>query len=456
MITPIMLTQISQLEGLIANTDTLAIFSIFVMISVSFYLIIYLIGKILDDSKLSAWSKKGIIEVIFAIIILAAVLLSFPMIDTIMSLIFGSHTGTNRGLISNGGMASAGELSNRLCAYANGPRVPRDSAYYAVRDSCYLVMSVDFLDTTFRELFTLNKWMSIRYSMASIFANLYVSVHIAIDKQGDMSYAPLSGIYLPSNIVISEAFGWANKVMIVTKIQEVLIVFMATGGFAWIFLIGLILRPFAFTRKIGGDLMGIALAMLIIYPGFYAFGDYIMNSIRANIPNDAQYANVPDMPVFANMNFSDAYLPNNTFTGKAYPTHPTTGVGGWASYNAPQIARSSVSNRGGNIATTTEAKLKEANIQINPNATPSSNTNGPSWWNKLISSIKSALRMMSPFNQSPSVMYENGGLIDMVARGSFFSLWFGLLSVVGTIAGARSIGSMFGGDVEFAGLVRLI
>jgi len=456
------MTSISLLEKLLATPDTLTIFAIFLVISTSFYLIIYLISKILNDEKLTLWSRRGLMEIMFSIVILSAVLVSFPMIDTILSLIFGPTTNPQTSMLSKGVMQNAGKISANICTYAQ--TAPDQSAYYAVKDSCYLVMSVDFLDTTFRELFTLNKWMSIRYSAVSVLANLYVNVHLAIDKQGGISYAPFSGVYLPSNIIISEVFGWANKVMIVTKVQEVIIVFMATGGFAWIFLLGLMLRPIAFTRKLGGDLMGLALAMLVIYPGFYAFGDYIINDIRAQNAQNSQFSgtDVWDIPIFANVNFSDTHFNVDPFTGKP-PTNLPSTASGWTLYNAPQLNRGviSVKSGGGNknkgYKSTTAQKelgnLVQITVPTSSSGTPATPTG--SWIGKIWDGITRLISIATSYI-SPGLMYEKKGLIDMVARGSFFSLWFGLISIIGTIAGARSIGKMMGGDVEFAGLIRLI
>jgi len=340
---------------------------------------------------------------------------------------------------------------------------PQSSSYYAVKDSCYLVMSVDFLNSIFNELFTLSRWMAIRYSITSIPANLYTSVHMVIDKQGSISYSPLAGWYLPSNLVVYEIFGWAAKVMSITKMQEVLIVFMATGGFVNIFILGLILRAFAFTKKLGGSLMGIALAMILVYPGFYAFGDYIMNNIRYQIAasqGNMQQSQVVSLPIFSNINFSNSHMKINPLTGNPYPTtslpaNASDFVNVYDSRTLPRGDGSPVLNQLDQDIRNSFEKLNGYGIDPTvTSGTQQSKTNAKTFIERISDLIDMLVDGLTP--ERPSTMYGDNGLIDMVARGTFFSLWFGLLSIIATIAAARSFGSMFGGDVEFAGLARLI
>ncbi len=438
--------------GLITQPVPLMIFSIFIIISVGFYLIIYLISKILDNQKLSQWSKKGVIEIGYAVLIFAMVLFAFPVIDNILLLIFGAPSGAhpNSSMLTGGVMGAGGRVSMQVCKAAQS--APTASAYYAVKNSCYLVMSVDFLDSIFKELFMLSKWMAIKYSLVSILANGYFHVHIAIDKQGSVGFVPLSGVYLPSNLVISEIFGWATKVMTLTKIQEIIIVFMATGGFTNIFLLGLILRSFVFTKKLGGTIMGIALALMLIYPAFYTFGDYIINNIRANIYAHNQNANTPitETPIFSNINMSTAYTNLNPVTGKPYSQNQ------WANNNYLETYIDKQIKIGKEVQ-------KKLNMIINPpikkkpqNANPSFLKSVGNLIKEIWGGIKKIASLVNPTKANPVNLYEDYGIIDMVARGSFFSLWFGMLSIIATIAAARSIGIMLGGDVEFAGLTRLI
>ncbi|HID73152.1 TPA: hypothetical protein EYP38_04370 [Candidatus Micrarchaeota archaeon] len=55
-----------------------------------------------------------------------------------------------------------------------------------------------------------------------------------------------------------------------------------------------------------------------------------------------------------------------------------------------------------------------------------------------------------------TMAYEPNGMIDVLARLTFFSVFFSLFSILGTIATIRSLSMTFGGDIEIAGLTRLI
>ena len=55
-----------------------------------------------------------------------------------------------------------------------------------------------------------------------------------------------------------------------------------------------------------------------------------------------------------------------------------------------------------------------------------------------------------------TMAYEPGGMIDILSRLTFFSVFFSLFSILGTIAAIRSLSMTFCVDIEIAGLTRLI
>ena len=54
------------------------------------------------------------------------------------------------------------------------------------------------------------------------------------------------------------------------------------------------------------------------------------------------------------------------------------------------------------------------------------------------------------------VYWGNNGFLEVLARLTFFSLFFAWYGIIGAIAAIRSISITFGGDMEIAGLTRLI
>ena len=55
-----------------------------------------------------------------------------------------------------------------------------------------------------------------------------------------------------------------------------------------------------------------------------------------------------------------------------------------------------------------------------------------------------------------SFAWKRGGPIDTMARITFWAAFFSLFSIIATIAAIRSLSITFGGDIEIAGLTRLI
>ena len=55
-----------------------------------------------------------------------------------------------------------------------------------------------------------------------------------------------------------------------------------------------------------------------------------------------------------------------------------------------------------------------------------------------------------------SFAWSRNGPVDTLARLTFWAVFFSLFSIIGTIAAIRSLSITFGGDIEIAGLTRLI
>ena len=60
------------------------------------------------------------------------------------------------------------------------------------------------------------------------------------------------------------------------------------------------------------------------------------------------------------------------------------------------------------------------------------------------------------FDNFVTFAWEKNGPVETLSRLTFWSLFFALFSVIGTIAAIRSLSVTFGGDIEIAGLTRLI
>jgi hypothetical protein len=71
-------------------------------------------------------------------------------------------------------------------------------------------------------------------------------------------------------------------------------------------------------------------------------------------------------------------------------------------------------------------------------------------WFKAVSSQG---KLDIPFIKSA---WAKDGPVDVAARFTFWSMFFSLFGLLATIAAIRSLSITFGGDIEIAGLTRLI
>ena len=73
---------------------------------------------------------------------------------------------------------------------------------------------------------------------------------------------------------------------------------------------------------------------------------------------------------------------------------------------------------------------------------------GDSWFNSVSKENK--------FDHFIDFAWLANGPIDTLSRLTFWAMFFSLFGILATIAGIRSLSITFGGDVEIAGLTRLI
>jgi hypothetical protein len=73
-----------------------------------------------------------------------------------------------------------------------------------------------------------------------------------------------------------------------------------------------------------------------------------------------------------------------------------------------------------------------------------------------VNSWYGSISKMNMFDKFIGMAWMPNGPLDSLSRITFWSVFFSLFSVIGTIAATRSLSNTFGGDIEIAGLTRLI
>lgn len=460
--------------------------------------IVYMIGSFLMNDKVKAWARMELTELVYSAMILlfASVVIQSHVISNVVEGALGAGGESTSvfipakvpGLIPTSD--AAGEVLVDLCN-TDGTQLDvgtwEGSPYYAVSD-CHIRLGIYYLDTIFHETSQYAYDLYMDYIFTSMVSEFTINIEYIFEMPGFFTFTPWKGFFTMENSIKSQCFDYAIKVMMLNQFQEALLRFTAVALFPVLFISGVILRTFTFTRKLGGLLLGIALAMYFVFPSFYAFGALVIIDIKHNPDVIAAWidpdnmANPGNLPLAqlrgARMSMNPP-IANTMYMGRDY----IPALGGSGEDGAPsQVSTEEASNfyrmfRGMTpdqiLAAMEQGEVDvdgeqvrispgDTAIDLTPYTEPIDdeerarreerieqiNQNAESWFDTV-----------SSYSQTKSFTrraFHPGGVIDILSRLTFYSVFFSLISVIGSIATIRSLSATFGGDIEIAGLTRII
>ncbi|MBI5158571.1 hypothetical protein HY992_00445 [Candidatus Micrarchaeota archaeon] len=211
------------------------------------------------------------------------------------------------------------------------------------------------------------------------------------------SFTPFAGTSMISNS-LTICFDSLMKIMMLVKAQQYVLKLVQTALFPSFMCIGILCRTFFFTRKLGGLMIAIALGLYFVFPLSYVFA------------KDAIYSTCLDA------------------TGAYDYSKPC--VGNWL------------------------FKVKQSDIDDLGTYTfqPNSRTG-----DRIIMQTNQAGLASSMWNWvNGDLLMDTGGLFDRVGRLLVFTTFVPFVSLVLTISFIKVLSPLLGGDVEIAGLTRLI
>lgn len=429
--------------------------------------IVYMLGNLLLDDKMKTWAKMEFFEVLYSMILLGAILVWVNSFDSITYGLLHDQSSVfplTKGYFPTAADPSQYELID-ICPTDSAsynsltdPLVGRTS--YSVYNNipyCHIRLSIYFLDVIFKELSDSAFTMFQSYMVTSTLADFSINIEFLTDKAGHFTFTPWRGFFTMDNNMKMLGFDFATKLMTITQFQRVLIAFISKAIFPNLFIIGLILRTFAFTRRLGGLLMAIALALFYIYPMFYVFGAMVVNSIQYKVAGHAQH--VPVYPAVANHLYVNGTVP--LLTGEYDLTDAERQYRNLLSESA-SATRNRFSEGDRSDTDTVAGSIHRLNLDI-PETTAELNNRNNALDDATLEKLRETGTVFTgeigkkQFNDNfIKLNFENGGTLDVLARLAFFSMFFSFFGVLATIACVRSLSITLGGDVEIAGLTHLI
>ena len=425
-----------------------AIGGILLTISLLLMLLVYVFGNILMNERMKAWAKIELFEIIYSVIILVFALYAVGAANSVVT----------------GVVAGSDPYTSCVCD-TNFQNIP-GSIYYGI-EQCHIRLSLYFLSTVFKETSDLGLSTYISYIVTATLADAQLSMENVIEPAGMFTWTPWRGIWAMGNTVKAEVFSKSILIMTVTMFQEVLIRFIATSLFPVLFVLGVVLRAFTFTRRLGGLLMAIALSLFFIFPMFYAFGALIINQIKIQNydPSDPELHDPPianhfyirgEVPLLGYGPAGRDRIDLEAEERAAREAMYTADVTGQSAF-CGNIRVSRTLNEGMIRSQTLAEQLRPFDIYADVDVESDEfkeqfeelQQREEAWFGE-ISKVAWYDRFWI------GGMFKAGGIVDTLARLAFFSVFFALLGALATIAAIKNLSIMLGGETEIAGLTHLI
>ena len=322
-------------------------------------------------------------------------------------------------------------------------------------------LAIYYLRTVFEEGEQLGDTILIDYAWVALGGETSITVQTIYEKNGMIMWTPWKGFFALRSIVMETVFNWNMTVMFLAKFQEIFMRFIGLAAFPVLFASGVVFRTFTFTRRLGGLLIGLGLALYYIFPAFYAFGALVMIDLKdAERPRWIESPANPgnafaafDVPVSRNPPIINTVYLNVTEDKKL---GDITVLESMDKHYAEQQRLKGMTQAERDAAL---AGALDEGMDFDLGKT--NDVSEPEKENLIIKMGKTAWGIMTYYATHNLFIgtvhdWRDNGYIEVVSRLTFFAMFFALFGSIGTIAATRSLSGFFGGDIELAGLTRLI
>ena len=380
--------------------STFSIATLVVVIQFLFVGLVFMIGKFFSNENLVGFAKHELGQAIFSILIIVSVISLIPFINYLFCLSLQESDYYNQG-------CSISDLS--ITAHVKVAREQLAAMYNNVR--------------------VLAKGTLRAFDWAATAGGASISV-------GLFSFNPFK--YQGINAYIyAECFSILYKAMLFIKMQELFMILNAVYFFPYLFISGMIFRILPFTRKLGGLLMGISLGVFFVLPYMYILSASVFqeagNFDTKFVLDTSQYA-------FMFITITGDVIDNN---GQSTTFEDL--MEKYSNENAKE-GKDPFGMAMGNVVdqSTTSSKPPQYDYSILRKGTiPDPRGN---------SAFGSSLDYYNPKNPEN----HNYSLVEVVARIVLMATISSIFAIAGTISAIREISVLLGGDVEIAGLTKII
>lgn len=139
-------------------------------------------------------------------------------------------------------------------------------------DDCHITMARDYLSRTYDNVREVNKDILTANNNYLIASSLSFFIEFNAAEWKTLNFTPFAGFGMISD-TLGTVFDILVKVLMLLKAQEFFLLFIQVTLFPVLLTLGIILRTFWFTRKLGGLLLAIGITLYSLYPLIYVLAE---------------------------------------------------------------------------------------------------------------------------------------------------------------------------------------
>ena len=373
----------------------------------------YMAAVFMHDDRLKAWVGRELGQVFFSVVIIVVAVALASSIDPWLHLLSLAGGQDWQNYVNNGVCCT----SAATCASPAGS-LSRGRA-------CHIEIASDYLQVLYESTRQSATAYLNNYGMFAFLSHISISDTLVLKFLAGTSFQPFAGLELAAEF-FSTLFDLSIKTMMLLRAQQIFLDFLWYPLFPVMLSMGLVLRIFYFTRKLGGMLIALGLALYVVFPMFYVLSDGIIWGFMGNP--------ITMLPVGSTYN-------SDPISGTPLPLYGTTSV-------APQQRAKSVFDSGNTLTVdmcneSTAQDQAAMGAQLDKFGTSWNTFEGGKWYSQFGSFV--TMQGFSP-----------NGPIASLAFIMVFTLLIPFLALMTTLAAFKVLSPLLGGDVEISLLSRLI
>jgi hypothetical protein len=377
----------------------------------------YMAAVFMGDDRLKAWVGKELGQVFFSAVIIVAAMALVGSLDSWM-----------RVLSIAGGPGWQAYVDQGVCCVPSpGHACPLAAASAARGRACHIEVATDYLQLLYETSRQSAQAYLGNYGWFGFLSRMSLSTTIVMKFMAGLSISPFAGLEIPAEF-FSHLFDLSIKTMFLLRAQQMFLDFLWYPLFPVMISMGLVLRIFYFTRKLGGLLIALGLAFYVVFPMFYV----LSSAILWGFMNDAQATGwAPFGNTYAAADGA-APLPSSGSAGvELDPNARAKGV-----FGQPPLS----------VSLCNEATQQEKDVM----ASAMDNVRGKwdfleggAWYTQFLGFVTGGA-------------FAHDGPIAHLALLMVFTLFIPFLALMASLASFKALSPLLGGDTEIALLSRLV